>query len=165
MGHSGLLFPESLRRLLWGWSQGTGTRGRAGEPGEDGRVEPCAACGSQGPAWWPSCLTQITEAPGEEPLAARGSRLLRPPALLSPGLRACFSRPGKLSPAERPAGRLGGNCPPPPGASTGPSLPPMASKASPPLAHLHPHGTTFNLPSVKRRLLAPSSGFPDFNSL
>lgn len=34
--------PESLRRLLCGWNQGSGARGRAGEHGEDSGVDPCS---------------------------------------------------------------------------------------------------------------------------
>lgn len=146
--------PGSLLGLLCGWSQGIGAGGRANEQGEDSRVDP-AARGSQGPSRRPSRLTQIAEAPGEEPLAAGGSRLL-PPALLSPRLRACFSQPQAGSEAAAP---------PPPGASAGSSLPPMASKPSllPQLTSVY--GTTFNLPSASRRHLAVFSAFPDFNSL
>lgn len=92
--------PGSLRGLLCGWSQGIGARGPANEQGEDSRVDP-AARGSQGPSRRPSRLTQIAEAPGEEPLAAPGSRLL-PPALLSPRLRACCSHPQAGSEAAAP---------------------------------------------------------------
>lgn len=63
---------------------GAGDAGARGRTSEDRR----AACspgarGVRGPAPRPSRLTQIAEAPGEEPLAARGSRLL-PPALVGP---------------------------------------------------------------------------------
>lgn len=71
---------------------GTGARGRTSGKGQPtGAPEPA---GPQGPAARPSRLTQIAEAPGEEPLAARGSRLL-PPSLLSLGLPACFSPPAE----------------------------------------------------------------------
>lgn len=88
-------------RLLLTWVRDEGFSGRSRRdrgPRADEREGTAdwspGARVSQGPAARPSRLTQIAEAPGEEPLAARGSRLL-PPALLSLGLPACFSRPAE----------------------------------------------------------------------
>lgn len=81
---------------------GAGGTGAGGRTSGEGRADGSPGVrGPRGPAPRPARLTQIAEAPGEEPLAAPGSRLL-PPALLSPGR-------GKLNPAEeRPAaGRPG----------------------------------------------------------
>lgn len=68
-----------------------------------------AARGSQGPAWWPSRLTQIAEAPGEEPLRARGSRLLPlPPARASqPGAPGLLFTAGGESWAPQSAPQAG----------------------------------------------------------
>lgn len=82
----------SRRRLLCGRSRRN--RGPRADEQEGTADWSPGARGSQGPAARPSRLTQIAEAPGEEPLAARGSRLL-PPALFSLGLPACFSPPAE----------------------------------------------------------------------
>ncbi|MEJ1287136.1 hypothetical protein NN561_018151 [Cricetulus griseus] len=128
---------------------GAGDAGARGRTSEDRR----AACspgarGVRGPAPRPSRLTQIAEAPGEEPLAARGSRLL-PPALVGPPpafhrreCRAPRSVPQAAAPSPRrlsvprllftagnpePRGASRRPPPPPPSVSLGRSLPPVAS--------------------------------------
>lgn len=158
--------PGSLRELLCGWSQGTGARGRADEQGEDGRVEPCSP---RVPRSGEAAFASDPDSGGAGGGAAKGPGLPPPPAssgshFSAPGSRPAFhGRPGKLGPAERPAGRIGGSRPPSTRCIRWPITTTDGFQVFPsPLTPVY--GTTFNLPSIKRRRLALFSGLSDFNS-
>lgn len=113
----------ATKASLWPEPEEPGPAG--GRAGKDSRLEPRSP---RVPRSGGAAFASDPNSGGAGGGAASGPGLPPPPAgAFQPRApRLLFTARGKLSPAVRSAGRLGGRRPPPPCVSPGPSLPPMA---------------------------------------